>query len=371
MDTCRGSRHILLVLESWEAAGGPLDRFLSHYFRKNRFIGAKNRRFLAETVFQLVRLQGLLDHGVLIPSWATRLSKFLRQDSPSPSDLPAHVACSFPLWYYQKLREEYGDKASALCHLCNEPAPITIRVNERLSSREALYAKWKGEHPIVKTPLSPWGITWKQRKDFFSMDEFRQGLFEVQDEGSQLIALFVDAKPREKILDYCSGSGGKSLAFAPGMEGKGQIYLHDIRRPALLQAKKRLKRAKVENAQITLPQKRAKNRLLGKMDKVLLDVPCSGSGTLRRNPEMKWRLEPENLTQLKKTQRTLFAEALPFLHKGGMLFYATCSVFAEENQRQVDFFCQQHPVEVIAQKQLLPQKSGHDGFFMAAFRLFC
>ncbi|MEL7431683.1 MAG: RsmB/NOP family class I SAM-dependent RNA methyltransferase [Chlamydiota bacterium] len=367
----RKSQRVCLLLREWEKTGQPLDRFLSAYFRAHRFIGASHRRFIAETAFQMVRLWGALDYDVPSPSWETRFDRLQNYPFPSLKKAPKPVQVSFPAWYYEILEKNYGDQTEEICALCNQQAPLTIRVNTRIISRDALYEKWRGQHLITKTAFSPLGITWSKRYPVFSMEEFQQGFFEVQDEGSQLISLFLGAQPGEKILDYCSGSGGKTLAFAPFMEGTGQIYLHDIRIGALVQAKKRLKRAKIQNAQITPPERKAKNRLVGKMDRILLDVPCSGSGTLRRNPETKWRLQKKDLENLITTQKTIFEESLPFAKKGGILVYSTCSLLQEENQEQIAYFCKKHPVKLLQQKQLPLKKGGHDGFFMAAFEVFC
>ena len=217
---------------------------------------------------------------------------------------------------------------------------------------------------------SPYGILFSKREPLFSLPEFRDGFFEIpKDEGSQLVASLIQAKSGDQILDYCSGSGGKALAFAPGMGGKGQVYLHDIRLPALAQAKQRLKRAGVQNVQFLPPGHLKLPQLKNKMNWVLADVPCSGSGTLRRNPEMKWKIDQALLDRLTEEQRTIFGEALAYLHPEGKIVYATCSVLPEENLDQVKYFIDKFNLQLEGEPlSILPTEGGMDGFFAAVFR---
>lgn len=366
------SHHLLTLLDEWEKTFFPLDGFLARYFKNHKQIGSKDRKWITETVYQLVRFKEKLDYLVKKPTWLTRFERLSRLlDKELFKKAPLHIQSSFPKWYFTKLFETYGEKTVELCEILNQKAPTTIRVNTLLAKRDELFERFSKDHSLIKTKISPLGITWKERIHFFVMEEFQKGFFEIQDEGSQIIALFIDAKPGEKILDYCSGSGGKTLAFAPFMEKTGQVFLHDIRTSALKQAKKRLKRAHIQNAQIVLPVKKAKNRLMGKMDKVLVDAPCSGSGTLRRNPEMKEKLDINRLNELIFTQRAIFEEALEFLKKDGTIFYATCSIFPEENEKQVAYFVKHLGLTCLEQKTLLPKKGAHDGFFMAALKKIC
>ena len=197
------------------------------------------------------------------------------------------------------------------------------------------------------------------------MEEFQQGLFEVQDEGSQLVADLVNPKPQDHVLDFCAGSGGKTLGFAHKLKGTGQIYLYDNRPQALSQAKKRLQRAGIQNAQIITQEKQWAS-LIGKMDWILLDVPCSGSGTIRRNSDMKWKFCPQQLQDLIAEQRKIFERALLYLKKEGKIVYSTCSLFQEENADQIEYFQKHFPIELVQEpSSWLPQKGGMDGFFAA------
>ena len=216
------------------------------------------------------------------------------------------------LW--QAFVRSFGEeKAFELLMESNSPAPTTIRINPAKTTREALFQKWKGLYDISETAHSPFGITFHKKIAFFTLPEFKEGLFEVQDEASQLVAAKMDPKPGEAVLDWCAGSGGKTLAYAYKTEGKGQIYLHDIRKNILFEAKKRLKRAGIENVQYLFADEEKKlAKLKKKMDWVLVDAPCTGTGTLRRNPDMKYKFTEAQLKKFVGDQRVIFEKALSF-----------------------------------------------------------
>lgn len=228
---------------------------------------------------------------------------------------------------------------------------------------------WKGKYEVSPCQLAPHGIVFHKKINFFNLPEFKEGLFEVQDEGSQLVADLCRVEPGEQVLDYCSGSGGKTLAFAYRMQQKGQIFLHDIRDHILAEAKKRLKRAGIQNAQIIEYESPKLKKLKKKMDWVLVDAPCSGTGTLRRNPDMKWKFSEEALRRLVGEQRMIFEKALSFLKPSGKIVYATCSILKEENEEQISHFLKTYPLELAADPfRSLPQKDSMDGFFGAVFK---
>ena len=366
--------HLFQILSLFEGQQGPLDAFLARYFRGHKAIGANDRRLICETLYGLVRWRGLLDHLLTeTPSWQNRLDLFARIDPlklVTDEKIPPHIRVSFPKDFYEMLQRAYGDeKATELCLISNEAAPTTIRVNESKISREALFDRWSKSYPITLCEQAKNGIIFQKRINFFSLPEFKEGLFEVQDEGSQLIAGLVEVSPGQQVLDFCSGSGGKTLAFAPRTQGRGQIYLHDIRSHALLEARKRLKRAGIQNAQPLSSLAPHKEKLKGKMDWVLVDLPCSGSGTLRRNPDMKWKFNKALVDRLVLEQREIFAQAVEFLAPRGRLVYATCSILPQENEEQVAFFEAELPVTL--DKPFFathPRRGGMDGFFGATFR---
>jgi len=354
--------------------GKPLDLALSEYLRQHKSIGAHDRRQIGETLYGLARWKSLLDYlcpeGTSIP---TRLETFQRinwQNIANDHSIPEPFRLGTTEFLFNKLTAAYGlEKARELCRISLSPAPIAIRVNSLKISRDDLIAKWQEKFQITSSPNTPLGILFSKREALFALPEFREGFFEMQDEGSQLVAALVAAESGNHILDYCSGSGGKSLAFAPAMQGKGQIYLHDVRSHALIQAKQRLKRAGIQNAQFLSPDHKKLPQLKGKMDWVLADVPCSGTGTLRRNPEMKWKIDAPLLKRLTDEQRQIFAQALPYVRPGGRIVYATCSIFPEENEDQAEFF-RFHYGLVPEGKPLsiLPSEGGMDGFFAMVFK---
>jgi 16S rRNA C967 or C1407 C5-methylase (RsmB/RsmF family) len=334
----------------------PLDQALSAYFKAHKSIGAHDRRTIGETLYGMTRWKTLIDSLCPTDHPIDRIQCYRKLDlvaCQSDSSLPEWVRYGLPEFLYRKLGKE-------LALLLNQQAPTTIRVNTLKISREDLLQRWEGKFELKPTAKALHGIQFLKRYPLFSLPEFKDGLFEVQDEGSQIVAALVAPKPGEHVLDYCSGSGGKTLAFAPAMKGKGQIYLYDNRPWILLEARKRLKRAGIQNVQFTLPQK--------KVDWLLADVPCSGTGTLRRNPDAKWNIDAAMVDRLILQQREIVAKALPHLKVGGHFVYATCSILPEENEEQMEFFMREHSLELVEKLSLLPEENGHDGFFAAVFK---
>lgn len=360
--------HLGQLLEGYSQQKYPLDFFISQYFRKNSALGSKDRAFLAETTYTLVRWQGLLHYLSGSKSWQEMYQTLLKIDLKelqSNSEIPLSIRVSCPQGLFDLLVKNYGpEKASEFCLACNQPAPTTIRANALKITREALLKKWENTYDISPTSYSVNGIIFHKKINFFELPEFKEGLFEVQDEGSQLLSDLVKVKPGEQVLDYCAGSGGKTLGFAPAMDGKGQIYLHDIRQFALLEAKKRLRRAGVQNYQLLLPDSPSLSKLKKKMDWVLVDAPCSGTGTLRRNPDMKWKFDEKMLHRLIGKQRTIFEKALSFLHPEGYIVYATCSILPEENEAQMKHFMETYSLSIVGSPfYSFPTSGGMDGFF--------
>jgi 16S rRNA C967 or C1407 C5-methylase (RsmB/RsmF family) len=363
------SFHLLEVLKNFEKQALPLDIFLRFYFKEHRALGSHDRRHISEILYRWIRWKSLVDVISGPDSSLEKKIEITEQINPllllKNSSIPLEHRLSFPKAYLDLLIEQWGEeKTIQFCLSSNTSAPTTIRTNLQKITREALFTKLSKSHDVSLTPFSPLGIQFSRRVNFLTLDEFKEGLFEVQDEASQLASLQVKAQPKEHFLDYCAGSGGKSLAIAPQMHNKGQIYLHDIRPKALAEAKKRLQRAGIQNAQIVLPEELHKKNLYGKMDWVLVDAPCSGSGTLRRNPDMKWRFSKENLISTIALQKEIFSKALEFVKTGGHIVYTTCSVFFQENEEQVKYFIENFPV--IAKNNpfsSLPSENGMDGFY--------
>lgn len=356
--------HISAILESYGKCGKPLDLFLSEYFRSHKSIGAHDRRTIGETLYQMVRWKSLIDHFCHSNRPLDRLYTFRKISvdiAQTNTSVPEAAKLGITPFLYEKFCNSFGkEKAKELCRILNLPAITTIRANLLKTTPEELFQKWQEKFQISPCPHAKAGIRFQKREPLFALPEFKEGLFEVQDEGSQLVAELVEAKPGDHVLDYCSGSGGKTLAFAPSMKGKGQIYLYDIREKALLEARKRLKRSGVQNVQFVLPKK--------PVDWLLADAPCSGTGTLRRNPDAKWKIDQEMVSRLIEEQRNIIKQSLGYLKSGGSLVYATCSILPEENEEQVAYFLKNHPLTLEKQITWLPEEGGMDGFFAAVFK---
>lgn len=360
--------HLFQFLENYNQQTLPLDLFMNRYFRNHPSLGPKDRAFIGNTTYALVRWQELLIYLAHSTCWKDLYQTYLISDFEKlqlQEEIPLATRVSFPPFLFDLFVKNYGiEKAHELCLVCNTPAPVTIRVNTLKTNRKSLLKQWQNLYDISPTLFSPNGITFHKKVHFFQLFEFKEGLFELQDEGSQLLAYLVQAQPGQQILDYCAGSGGKTLAFAPVMQGKGQIYLHDIRSFPLREARKRLRRAGIQNYQILLPDSLHLQNLKKKMDWVLVDAPCSGTGTLRRNPDMKWKFNTAKLSYLLGQQRMIFEKALSFLHPNGRIIYATCSLLKEENQLQVEHFLSTYSLKVDGDFfQTFPTYGGMDGFF--------
>lgn len=360
--------HLLQILSSFEEQSLPLDGFLRYYFRAHTAVGSKDRKEICETIYGMIRWRGLLDHMSEKPaSWENRFRAFTKFSKNFHCDLsfPPHIRVSFPKSFFELLSDSLGhEKAFQFCLSCNEPAPTTVRINLLKTTRSALLESWHNRYKVSPCRFSPVGIHFDEKLNFFGMEEFKKGYFEIQDEASQLIAELITIDPGMHFLDFCAGSGGKSLAVAPRLGGRGQLFLHDIRPHALIEAKKRLKRAGIQNAQPLLADSPNKRLLKLKMDWVLVDAPCTGTGTLRRNPDMKWKFSNQTLQRIIQEQRQIFDEALTYLKPGGHIVYATCSVLPQENQHQATYFMKQYSLEQIGETfSSFPTRGGMDGFF--------
>lgn len=356
-------RHIYRIWDLFCRGNHPMDRLLSHYFRKHKSLGSKDRKEIGETLFQLIRKKLLIDFFCPSNLGEDRLATLeaIKESRKSYKDLPKNILYNCSEFFLQRLEAIFGEeKAEHLLQTLSENAPTTIRANTIKTTKEALFSSLNKRFSCAFCQHAKNGIRFAKKEPLFSLPEFREGLFEMQDEGSQLLADLVEIQPKQHFLDYCSGSGGKTLAIAPKMKGTGQIYLHDKRKSILFEAKKRCKRAGVQNVQFRLPQKM--------LDWLLLDVPCSGTGTLRRTPESFWKIEKPMLLRLIEEQREIFQKAFSYLKPGGKIVYATCSILPEENEEQIAFFCQNFAVDLEKTLSLLPQSGGMDGFFGAVLK---
>ena len=389
---------------------GPADETLSRYFREHHELGQQERAFVAEAVFAVLRRRrsleaaaGAASPAALIAAAAMRVLGLSgraldglvdeqlarRIKGWRPEALPAAVRADLPDWLWDKLAAEYGEpEAQRIAQGMLNAAPLDLRVNLARTAREEVLARLTQDGMEVKpTPYSPAGLRLAGKLPINRHALFRDGLVEVQDEGSQLLAWLLAPRRGEMVADYCAGAGGKTLAIAMLMRGMGRVYAMDVSSRRLAALAPRAARAGVTNVHsIALSgdnDARAK-RLAGKLDRVLVDAPCSGFGTLRRNPDLKWRHGPEAIEQLAKKQRGILDAASRLVKPGGRLVYATCSILREENEVVVDAFASTHPGftplscdELLAaqrialdtghQLRLWPHLHGTDGFFAAAF----
>ena len=387
------------------ALAGPADQALSAYFRRHRNLGQRDRAFVAEAAYAVLRRRRSLEtaagsaapHDLLVAAllrvfglsgraFDADAALVARIKSAAGERFAPAVRADLPDWLWERLAAEHGAaEAMRIARGLLDAAPLDLRVNlAKLSREEALSRMDAAAQP---TPWSPAGIRLKDKPPINRHPLFLDGAIEVQDEGSQLIAYLVAPRRGEMVADFCAGAGGKTLALAMLMRGAGRLYAMDVSARRLAALAPRSARAGVSNVHpLALAGEndiRAK-RLAGKLDRVLVDAPCSGFGTLRRNPDLKWRYGPERVAALAAEQYRILAAASRLVKPGGRLIYATCSILEEENEGVVERFAQEVSgfaamscAEILAQQKiplqtgnylrLWPHLHGTDGFFAAAF----
>jgi 16S rRNA (cytosine967-C5)-methyltransferase len=390
---------------------GPADKILSRYFRENPKLGSRERHAVAEGVYAILRnklayasfsesghgpaMRRLALLGLAEANGAQALGGLSEEESEwldriaqiDRNALPAALRANLPQWLFDKLVARDGEEAVlALADALNRPAPLDLRVNALKAKREDVIAEL-ATAPIVcePTPYAPLGIRIMKKPALQNLPLFQSGALEVQDEGSQLLAQAVGAKRGEMVVDFCAGAGGKTLALGAAMRNTGRLYAFDVSEKRLNKLKPRLARSGLSNVHpvVIAHENDAKvKRLAGKIDKVLVDAPCSGLGTLRRNPDMKWRQSPQSVTELGAKQISILSSAARLVKPGGRLVYATCSLLEEENEAIVTQFMNSHgdfklvPMKDVLSEQkidldmqdylkLLPHVHGTDGFFAA------
>lgn len=304
-------------------------------------------------------------------------------------DISKAMQADLPEWFWEKLVEQYGDEqALTIARSMHQPAALDLRVNLVKATREEVVLKFASEKTeVTLTPYSPNGLRMSQKMTISRHVLFTDGKIEVQDEGSQLLAQLVAPRRGEMIADFCAGAGGKSLAMGALMRNSGRIYAFDISEKRLQNLGIRLKRSGLSNlhSQLISSETDPKlKRLNGKFDRVLVDAPCSGLGTLRRNPDLKWRQKPQDVLELTVKQTNILARAAKLVKAGGRLIYATCSLLQDENEQIAEAFLKGNPDfilvpanSILAQQQinldtgnylkLLPHLHQTDGFFAAVF----
>lgn len=393
---------------------GPADGTLSRYFREHPRLGSRERGVIAEAIYGLLRnksvytnfsesgtgsamrritLLGLVDAvgvdalGGLSDEEITWLKRVMEIDR---THLPALLKSNMPEWLWQKLTAQFGEiEAIALADALNTPASLDLRVNAMKTNRDDVI-NTLAQAPIIAepTPYAALGLRIKKKPTIQNLPLFKDGSIEVQDEGSQLLAQLVGAKRGEMVADFCAGAGGKTLALGANMRNTGRLYAFDISEKRLAKLKPRLARSGLSNVHpvVIAHERDAKiKRLAGKLDRVLVDAPCSGLGTLRRNPDVKWRQNQIGIGELNVKQTAILDSAARLVKTGGRLVYATCSVLDEENEAIVTNFLAAHPdfellpVSQILQEQkialemgdylkLFPHIHHTDGFFAAVMQ---
>jgi 16S rRNA (cytosine967-C5)-methyltransferase len=371
--------------------GRLADRALDFTLRHKRHLYSSERRLVAERVYALLRRQRLVDflaeravkgfagvgssrqdllryavsrvldgddvslvlQHLSLPgaerSWLDKLPTFRKQLGALPPLERFAIEASVPDFLARRLLDELGDEeARAVSEAMNRRAPLTARVNPLKATRDEVARQLEGEGVAVRpTPLSPFGLTLETRTNVYALKAFREGLFEVQDEGSQLLGMLADAPPR-KVFDACAGAGGKTLQLAAQMKNRGELFALDVDGRRLEELKQRARRAGVHNVRILpiAPGPEAEAQLethFATAERVLVDAPCSGSGTWRRKPDARYRLTEAGLAEHVERQRTLLARFAKLVKPGGRLVYGTCSLLREENESVVEHFLAAHP----------------------------
>jgi 16S rRNA (cytosine967-C5)-methyltransferase len=401
--------HARAALSATLRFDAPADQVLSRYFRSHRNLGQHDRAFVAETVFAVLRRRrsleaaaGSAEPQALIAAALVRVhglsgraleglidEDLIRRIRQAQTDaLPAAVRADLPDWLWERLMQQHGEgEALRIAQGLLNPAPLDLRVNLARIERSAAQTRLADDGiESQATAYSPAGLRVVGKPAINRHRLFAEGLVEVQDEGSQLLAWLLGPRRGEMIADYCAGAGGKTLAAAMLMHGGGRVYAMDVSPRRLAALAPRAARAGITNVHAVVlgeDDARAK-RLAGKLDRVLVDAPCSGFGTLRRNPDLKWRHGLGAIAELAAKQRRILEAAAQLLKPGGRLVYATCSILRDENDAVADDFQRENPefrplscAELLAAQRifldtgerlrLLPHVHGTDGFFAAAF----
>jgi 16S rRNA (cytosine967-C5)-methyltransferase len=390
----------------------PADLVVSRYFRQHRELGHADRGFVAETVFTVLRRKRSLSARCGDDVTSRRLllaalaciqglnrreldvvlneveGKWLAQaKAVKLEDLQPAVRCDLPDWLYETLATQFGEvELAPLAAGLNQSAPLDLRVNLLKAERKDVLARLLADGLAAEAcPYSPIGIRLAGKPALSKYPLFIDGRIEVQDEGSQLLGFLLQPKRGEMVADFCAGAGGKTLLLGSLMRSQGRLYAFDVAEKRLAKLKPRLARSGLSNVhpvRIESENDIKIKRLAGKLDRVLVDAPCSGLGTLRRNPDLKWRQTPEAVAELTVKQSAILHAASGLVKKGGRLVYATCSLLDAENESVVSKFLAQHPefvalsAEEVLRKQdidiacgerlcLLPHQHGTDGFFAA------
>jgi 16S rRNA (cytosine967-C5)-methyltransferase len=370
------------------------DKVVEKTLKRDTRWGARDRKFIAETVYDCVRwkrlyneIAGTKDHftqenlwkifsvwavlkGIVLPDWRQFEDTPVRRIKGKFDELQSQRVFreSIPDWLDQLGEKELGKQWEKELSALNEQAAVILRVNTLKTNKEDLRkVLLEDEIEIQFIKGHPDALQLTERKNIFTTEAFKNGFFEVQDASSQMVAQYLEVSPGMRVVDACAGAGGKTLHLAALMQNKGQIIALDIYENKLKELKRRAKRAGAHNIEPRhIDSTKVIKKLYNNVDRVLIDAPCSGLGVLRRNPDAKWKLQPEFIEEIKKTQAEILNSYSKMVKVGGKLVYATCSILPSENENQVQNFLESHKdFKFIAEKKILPSVSGYDGFYMA------
>jgi 16S rRNA (cytosine967-C5)-methyltransferase len=372
------------------------DKVLKNTLKRDKRWGARDRAFIAETTYDIVRWKRLYAeiaevrepfdrpnlfrlfavwatlNGIAIPDWKQFEDTPTRRIKGRFDELSKirKYRESIPDWLDELGAKELGKKWDTELAALNEQAEVVLRVNTLKTTVDQLQNELADlEIETEKLKDYPDALKLKERTNVFTTEAFKNGLFEVQDASSQKVAQLLDPKPGERIVDACAGAGGKSLHIATLMENKGQLIAMDIFENKLNELKRRARRNDIFNIETrVIDSTKVIKKLMEKADKVLIDAPCSGLGVLRRNPDTKWKLQPEFLDEIRNTQKELLDSYSRMVKPGGQLVYATCSILPSENEKQVQSFLNREngkDFTLLKEQKILPSKSGFDGFYIS------
>jgi 16S rRNA (cytosine967-C5)-methyltransferase len=391
----------------------PADAALRLFFRDHPELGQRDRGFVAELVFAVLRHLRLLEHltgdpqprrlalaalslqlGFSVRELTSNLTRgddtwLAQARATDQSRLPPAIRFSLPDWLYDRVAQgRSGEELEKLARGLLQPAPLDLRVNTMLAKRDEVLGVLERDGIAAgPTPYSPVGVRLEDKPALQHHPLFLEGKVEVQDEGSQLLSYLLAPRRREMVVDFCAGAGGKTLALGALMHSEGRVYAFDTAEKRLSNLKPRLRRSGLSNVHPQLIAGAADarvKRLTSKIDRALVDAPCSGLGTLRRNPDLKWRQTAQAVTEMAEKQRAILDAAARLVKPGGRLVYATCSLLQEENDAVVDAFLEAHPRfarvhsgEILRQQgveldtgpyfRVFPHTHGMDAFFAGVF----
>jgi len=380
------------------------DKVIEHALRSNPKAGSRDRAFIAETTYEVLRyfrlyteILGILPSTELdfwqligvhlafkdveLPDWQefktlktttffAKIKDFQRtRDKKATEDLPRRIRESIPDWLDELGQNELPDQWDETLRWLNRPAQVVLRTNRLRTSPLELQQALLAENVDAQIIANSDALVLSARKNVFQTSVFRKGWFEMQDYSSQLVAVLLAPLPGMRVVDACAGAGGKTLHLAALMQNRGSLIALDTQAWKLEELRARARRAGASNIETRpIENRKTIKRLYNSADRLLLDVPCSGLGILRRNPDAKWKLQPEQIEKLRNTQQEILQNYSAITKRGGHMVYATCSILPSENQHQIERFLESEAgkeFKLLEERRILPQDEGFDGFFMA------